>query len=407
MATTGTLGPTFAPSLGMRVERRAIRNGAISTLHQELAFDAVEHLRGPNAEAWQRLFLRHAQVFALGANAPDADFRDFKNHVLFPADGFWGGAQTKAQGWYRNLVTALQKREWHNAAYCAGVLSHYLADAVHPLHTAQSQADNDMSFALDQCIWETRSALKTRARALEPAIEPQISAAIDFDTLLRTCAIAARAQYQAVVAHFDLPRAFGNPADGLDPDGQREMAIALQRATVLVANVLDAAIAEAAVEAPRFSLAPHAVLSILAAPLTAFSNWRHRVAIRRSLAAMEREFIATGHLEATLSDEVRVKRDAYNKDVAGAVVVGSAVQSRGENVVEFSPQRTASPPRDNDGDSEAEVIDLRRERRAVDMPRAAPRNTPAEPIRMRADVMRQISDERSQMASAEPNLPAA
>ncbi len=398
MATTTTFGLSAA--------RRAIRHGAISTLHQELAFDALDHLRGPNAVAWQKMFLRHAQVFALGANAPDADFRDFKNHLLFPADDFWGGAPAKAQCWYRNLVTALQKREWHNASYCAGVLSHYLADAVHPLHTAQSQADNDISAALDQCAWQTLTALRTQARALKVAIEPlQISAASDFETVLRSCATAAHAQYAEILAHFDLRRAFAEPAAGLDAEGQREMAIALQRAIALVATVFDGAIAEAAAEAPVSHLSSRAVLAMLATPLTAFWNWRHRVAVRRSLAAMAREFFATGHLETTLPDEVRVKRDAYAKEFASAGSAGVAVPMRGDNVVEFTPQRSASPLRDNDGENAADVIDLSRQRRAVELPRPAPRNTRAEPIRMRADVMGQIVEERSS-AKAEPS-PAA
>ena len=80
----------------------------------------------------------------MGAAAPDSEFRDYKNHVTLPRDGYWGGAIPKAQSWYLNLTAALAKREWQNAAYCAGVLSHYVIDALDPLHTAQSEAGNDI-----------------------------------------------------------------------------------------------------------------------------------------------------------------------------------------------------------------------------------------------------------------------
>ena len=395
MATTSTFG--------MRIARGLIRQSAISTLHQAIAFDAVDQISGADAVAWRRMFLRHAQVFALGADAPDVDFRDFKNHLLFPADNFWGGAQGKAQCWYRNLVTALQKREWQNATYCAGVLSHYLADAAHPLHTAQSQADNDIYAALNFCAWQSYRGLCERAGTLAAlATVPQTSGERNLDRLLRASATAAHAQYGPLLAHFDLRRALENPADGLDVEGYDIMAVALASAVMLVATVLDAALTEAAVEAPKGGLSTRALQGAVAVPLTAFSNWHHRAAVGRALAAMKTEFLASGHLEATLPDEVRVKRDAYAKEVLGeGAAVPAAASALGDNVVVFAPARTASPPRENDGEKEADVIDLKRQRRVVERPRPAPRKSATEPIRIRSDVNRQIGDE---LAAASQSL---
>ena len=60
--------------------------------HHKLALDGLRQLRGPDAEAWLRVFLKHAELLMLGAKAPDDEFKDFTNHVLHPRDNFWGGA---------------------------------------------------------------------------------------------------------------------------------------------------------------------------------------------------------------------------------------------------------------------------------------------------------------------------
>ena len=356
------------------------------------------------------MFLRHAQVFALGADAPDADFRDFKNHLLFPADNFWGGAPAKANCWYRHLVTALQKQEWQNAAYCAGVLSHYVGDAVHPLHTAQSRADNDIYAALAMNVSAIYDQLKTTAA--RTASMPVVSAK-DLDAALKAGATEAQAQYLPLLAHFALQRALFAPAAGLDTEGRALMAAALSRAVMLVAAVLDAALTEAAVAPPAGGLTLRALQALAVSPVTAGSNWRHRVAVRRAVAAMGAEIRTTGHLEATLPDEMRAKRDAYAKEIA---MVSSAAQTSvgsADNVVVFNPARSASPLRENDGNNDAEVIDLRRERRAVEAARPAPRKIDADPIRRRGDVMAQIDAESSNTGQSsgasqvEANLPAA
>ena len=236
----------------------------------------------------------------------------------------------------------------------------------------------------------------------------QLPDTTDIDALLKASATAAHAQYAPLLTHFDLARALEKPAAGLDSEGQDIMAMVLVRAVSLVAVVLDAAIAEAAVAAPDSRLTLCALQAFAALPVTTVSNWRHRTAVRRALAAMRREFRSTGHLNVTLPDEVRAKRDAYAKEVLGAAAPAAASQpARADNVVVFAPARTASPVRENDGDGEAEIIDLRRQRMMVEQPRPAPRKTQAEAIRLRADVNRQLEEESSVSAGAQTNMPAA
>jgi hypothetical protein len=145
-----------------------VRAGHARGSHHHLAFDGLQRLRRPDADRWQRVFLKHAQLFTDGAKAPDTDFKDFKNHVLHPRDNYWGGAPEKARNWYHNLVEALAQHRWDTAAYCAGVLSHYVVDPLHPFHTAQSEAENNIHRAVEWSINRDYIALRTEGEIAHP-----------------------------------------------------------------------------------------------------------------------------------------------------------------------------------------------------------------------------------------------
>lgn len=122
-------------SLLARIVYAAHANGT----HHKLALDALARLQGTDAERWQNLFLQHAKVYLEGSRVPDTQFKDFKNHVLHVRDDYWGGAPEKAQEWYGKLLDALRAEVWSEAAYSAGVLSHYYTDPIQPFHTAQTE----------------------------------------------------------------------------------------------------------------------------------------------------------------------------------------------------------------------------------------------------------------------------
>src|SRR5262249_35019429 len=103
------------------------RNRCASTHHQ-LALDALRFVPGPQADRWVNLFLADHEQFLTGAEAPDKEFKDFKDHVLFVADNGWGGALAAARNWYQKTVAALSEGDWPEAIYNAGVLSHYFTD---------------------------------------------------------------------------------------------------------------------------------------------------------------------------------------------------------------------------------------------------------------------------------------
>jgi hypothetical protein len=121
--------------------------------HHKLAMHGLERLTNADRAGWQNLFLVHAETYCIGSKIPDDTFKDFKNHVLHPRDKYWGGAVDAARAWYATLVKHLRAGAWLEAVSAAGVLSHYLADPLHPFHTAQSDAENTIHRA---CEWSIR-----------------------------------------------------------------------------------------------------------------------------------------------------------------------------------------------------------------------------------------------------------
>src|SRR5690606_24497338 len=120
--------------------------------HHKLALDAHTELRNPEAEGWQPQLLKQAALCMECATARDDEFKDFKTHVLHVEQDYWGGAIAKSQSWYGHLVAALTSRDWPQAVYCAGVLSHYYVDPIHPFHTGQSAAENNVHRAVEWSI---------------------------------------------------------------------------------------------------------------------------------------------------------------------------------------------------------------------------------------------------------------
>ena len=117
--------------------------------HHRLALDALRHLKSPDAEAWRTMFMVCHEDYLKGAKAPDEEFKDFKNHVLHVREGEWGGAIEAAEEWHRRTLRALQQKDWRQAAWSAGVMSHYFLDPFQPFHTHQTEEENVIHRAVE------------------------------------------------------------------------------------------------------------------------------------------------------------------------------------------------------------------------------------------------------------------
>lgn len=340
-----------ARTLRARLARLAIRGATVTTLHQAIAFDALGRLATADAPLWEQLFLAHARTLALGAAAPDVDFRDFRNHLLFPNDDMWGGAAAKATCWHRNLVSALANAEWENASYCAGVLSHYVIDALHPFHTAQSQADNDVYAALAYCTHVNYHDLVSVGREFAP--RPAGCEDASPAALVVAGAMNANRQYGALLAHTDLLRATSDPKNGIDHQVRSLLAGFIHDATHLVATLFASAIEQAKARPPERAASYAGARAVAALPLTALTRWRHRRSLQLVAERAVSEFTATGRVTHAAPPKVRVKRELYAREVLSRQAAVSA-----SNVVAL--QRKADVPRSaNTAAAAAQVVRFR------------------------------------------------
>ncbi|MEO1544708.1 MAG: DUF4332 domain-containing protein, partial [Pseudomonadota bacterium] len=289
--------------------------------HHKLALDALRELKVDQAEDWRRLFLKNAELFLEGSKAPDKEFKDFKNHVLHPGDDYWGGAPEKVRNWYNHTVQALGSYNWSEAAYCAGVMSHYYTDPIHPFHTAQSKAENAIHRAVEWSINKSYNALRREALTKDQSTRdlsdwPEIA---DGETWIEdfVCSGADRSHqdYERLIAHYDFTRGSVIPETGLDPVGRETVGALLLYASSGFAQLLGRAIMDARVVPPQVNLTADTVVASLKIP----SKWVLRkmddAEDRKLVQAMFDELQKTGDVAKTLPEDDRAIRDLHEREV--------------------------------------------------------------------------------------------
>jgi hypothetical protein len=322
--------------------------------HHKLALEALEQLRGEQAENWRRLFLKHAELYLDGSKAPDDEFKDFKNHVLHVEDGYWGGAIAKTQSWYGHLVAALKTGDWPQAAYCAGVLSHYYTDPVMPFHTGQSDAESNIHRAVEWSISKAYESLRAERRTLaEPLMLPPADGPDWLKDLVCRGAERAHRHYHTLLVHYDFHKGVVDPPAGLDQISRAAIAELIGYASASFALVLDRAFAEAAVAPPEVELFLDTVLATLAIPRKLLTSKLADAADRRQVEAMYDELQETGKVDRTLSDDDRAIRDLHAAEVAGRAREQQSA-ARAERIRETPPAST-TPPRLRTADPEAKA----------------------------------------------------
>jgi len=300
-------------TLLFRIVYAAHANGT----HHKLALDALHHLTNPEAEGWRRLFLQHAEVYLEGSKAPDKEFKDFKNHVLHVGDNFWGGAPEKVESWYAKLVETLKARSWHEAVWAAGIMSHYYTDPLHPFHTAQSKAENEIHRAVEWSISKSYTQLAARNKSKPP---PEIKLGRDA-TWIKDHVIAgaerSNRHYETLIGHYDFKRGVVDPPAGLDTVCQDLVSDLLSYAAVGHARLLDRAFEEAGVSPPEVKLTAETVVAALKIPLKWVTRKMEDAADRKEVEAIYDELNSTGEVEENLPTENRQIREMHAREVLG------------------------------------------------------------------------------------------
>ncbi len=299
-------------SLLYRIIYAAHANGT----HHKLALDALQKLQHPQAEGWRNVFLKHVALYLEGSKDPDNKFKDFKNHVLHVADSYWGGAPEKVENWYGHLVNALRDSNWSEAAYAAGVLSHYYTDPVHPFHTGQTEAENSIHRAVEWSINRSYNDLKRIADDQFSSIDVPMPEGEAWQREM-TCdgAEFSHRYYEKLIAHYDLHTGVTDPPAGLDAISRKLVAELIAYASTGFARMLDRAFTDCGQTPPDVSLALDTLIATLQIPMKTMQKRLANAEDRAIVQRMYDELKSTGTVSASLPEDDRRIRDLYAKEV--------------------------------------------------------------------------------------------
>ncbi len=310
--------------------------------HHRLAVDALRHLKSPEAERWRDLLLHHHVEYLSGAKAPDEVFKDFKNHVLHVREGEWGGAIEACEEWYRRTVRALAAKDWKQAAWSAGVLSHYYVDPIQPFHTHQTEEEGVIHRAVE---WSFSKSYKTFQSLIEAKGGYPGMVAPNGDKwladMVRAGAKASNPHYELIIDHYDFQKGVADPPAGLDDAIREAIAELIGHAAVGLACILDRAFEEAAVKPPSTPATLHALFLGLEVPIQAVLKTMDDAAARREVQAQYDEFRRTGKVRATMGEDDKVVRALHAAEVLKTPL--SSLDARWPREIGAKAGRRASP----------------------------------------------------------------
>lgn len=296
------------------LERIIVAHRCRST-HHYIAMDALSQITGPQAERWRNLMLVHNKELLDGAKAPDAVFKDFKNHVLHVGEGEWGGARDAGVEWYGEAVARLREKKWDKAIYALGVLSHYYADPIQPFHTGQTEEEGAMHRAVEWSIAKSRATIKDRIEEIGyPAIIAGQGVGFVSDMVLAG-AEKSHPYYQTLLDHYNLDVGVKNPPAGLDQTLIDIVAELVAYATAGLGVLFSRAFAEAGVAAPKTHITVPGYLATLDIPLRWITRKLDDAGDKRIVTKMYREYKETGKVIKTLPEDDKAIRKLHARQV--------------------------------------------------------------------------------------------
>ncbi|QDT12641.1 DUF4332 domain-containing protein [Planctomycetes bacterium K23_9] len=284
--------------------------------HQFFVMDALPLVSSPRAQRFGSVLLKHYDAYLIGSKDPDKTFRDFRNHVLHVGDNHWGGAPASAEKWYGKLQREMEAGNWPEAAYSAGVLSHYFTDPLMPLHTAQSEKESVIHRPLEWSVtksyskirkrWQDRNG-KTRSFVL-PHGPDWLS------TSITRGATVAHSYYNELIDRYDLAAGSRNPPQGFDDRSIDILATMFDMAITGWAQVLQRAADESRVPIPDMPLSMTTVMATLGMPSAWVTRRIESNEERSAVQAIFDEYQATGRVKDNLPPEVASVRQERQLD---------------------------------------------------------------------------------------------
>jgi predicted flap endonuclease-1-like 5' DNA nuclease len=273
--------------------------------HQFFVMDALPLVTSPRAQRLSSVLLKHHEAYLIGSKDPDKTFRDFRNHVLHIGDNNWGGATKSVEKWYGILLREIDAQNWQEAAYAAGVLSHYFTDPLMPLHTGQSDKESIVHRPLEWSVTKSYQRIRASWQSNPNAkrfVLPQGDKWIT-QSVIRGATVA-HSYYDELIDRYDLAAGCKNPPAGLDRRSIDILSNLFGMAITGWAQILQRAADESRAAIPHMPLKMATVVATLKMP----SAWvTRRIESKEEKAAVQAifdEFVTTGTVSENLPSEV-------------------------------------------------------------------------------------------------------
>ena len=281
--------------------------------HHYFALDSLRMVQTDAGLRMRGILMKYHEKYLTGCKDPDDRFRDFQNHVIHVQDGYFGGAPRLTIQWYDRMLGHLVAGRWEDAAYAAGVMTHYFTDPLMPLHTAQSPREPLVHRPME---W---SVCKSYDRILKLWTQDELRLVFHLgdgdgwlgEAVLKGARFANR-NYKKLIDSYNVDLGVENPPAGLDQESLKIFAELFGLAITGLARVFERAADQAeghlGTKLPSFGLTLPAVLAALQVPE---QMWLKRITNRierEAIQAIVGEFRQTGEVKENIPREVYIKR---------------------------------------------------------------------------------------------------
>jgi len=266
-----------------------IKKFAVRNTHHFLCIKAAENL----SEKWREVFLAYFDILLSGAKAPDDKFHYWKNHVFHPPQ--WGGAPHAARESYDKFVKLLKSKKWKNAIFWAGVLSHYVSDVLHPLHTGQTPDEPKIhkfhEFGTSRKVNEYDRAIKV----------DEIDSIDNIEEYVRELGNFAHQYYYHVLHNYDPTKAEQYKWELEINKTLDEINVKLlSKAVKAILSLWIRGINEANVTPPKVSLSLRTLITLLKVPIYRIRKWLETRYYKKVTKRMIDELKRTGKIYESL-----------------------------------------------------------------------------------------------------------
>ena len=281
-----------------------LRAAHCKSTHHFFAIDSLWEVTTPRGMDLANLLLAHYADYLRGAKDPDTLFKEFENHVVHVADGYWGGAAKTGAKWLERVYRLLGSANWKDAAYAIGVLSHYFTDPFMPLHTAQSPRETVIHRPLEWSVCCCYQEIYQVCCADEQLEMFELQDGNDWLTDgIHRGATYAHQYYEILLDDYNMNEARRFPKLALGTESKKVLAQLFVAVQTAWGSALDRIACESTIAIPKTSLTLPTILAGVQIPTKKIVQAMESSERRAEVQNILDEYLTTGKVVRNLSIE--------------------------------------------------------------------------------------------------------